>query len=344
MHLVIDGATGEGGGQIVRSAVTLAAATGRTVEVVNIRAGRDRPGLGRQHVVAVQAAAQVSGGYLEGDEIGSGRLLFQPGTGPSHNAYEFEIDSAGSATLVFQTVFPLLARRSTPTEIIIRGGTHNPMAPNADYLAHVFGPVAASLGWPVRLKCEAPGFYPQGGGTLHATVSPAQPRPIALDQVSLGSPTIAGYSTGSRLDDGVYDRAEQTLKGLFAGAKGVRNATWSSSPGFAFTLVVTASDGVPAGYSTLGRRGKAVEQVVTEAMVDYATNGPLGGLDEHLADQLVVLAALTPGEHRWRAQRVTEHLRTGLWLIEQFGLSEPKLDGPLVTVRTPDPRPNLFNL
>jgi RNA 3'-terminal phosphate cyclase (ATP) len=334
MHLVIDGATGEGGGQIVRSAVTLAAATGRTVEVVNIRAGRSRPGLARQHVVAVQAAARVSGGYVAGDEIGSGSLLFQPGTGPTQNAYEFKIESAGSATLVFQTVFPLLARRATPTEITIRGGTHNPMAPNADYLAHVFGPVAASLGWPFRLECEAPGFFPEGGGTLKATISPAQPIPIALDQFCSENPTITGYSCGSQLPDGVYDRADQTLRGRLPRAEVHRHAARARSKGFAFSLVAETPGGVPAGYSALGERGRPVEQVVETALTDFSSRWPLGGLDEHLADQLVVLAGLTPGKHRWRTQHVTEHLRTGLWLIEQFGLAKTELADSIITVQT----------
>lgn len=342
MHLVIDGATGEGGGQIVRSAVTLAAATGRTVEVVNIRAGRSRPGLGRQHVVAVQAAAQVSGGHLDGDEIGSTSLRFTPGAGPAQDAYEFKIGSAGSAALVFQTVFPLLALKSTVTEITIRGGTHNPMAPNADYLAHVFRPIAASLGWPFTLTCEAPGFFPEGGGILRATISPAQPIPVALDQVKFENHIISAYSTGSQLAEGVYDRAEQTLKGRYPRAEIERHAARARSAGYAFTLVATSSEGIPAGYSALGARGKPVENVVTEALVDYAANGPLGGLDEHLADQLVVLAALSSGEHRWRTQNVTEHLRTGLWLLEQFGLAQTKLEGSLVSVHTPSPRPNFF--
>jgi RNA 3'-terminal phosphate cyclase (ATP) len=167
--ITIDGATGEGGGQILRSTLALSLVTGRPFRIENIRAGRAKPGLLRQHLTAVQAATQVSQARVTGADLGSRTLSFEPSQVRGGD-YRLAVGTAGSATLVFQTVLPALLRAREATRLTLEGGTHNPLAPPFDFLAKTFLPIVRRMGASVDVRLDAYGFYPAGGGSFTATI------------------------------------------------------------------------------------------------------------------------------------------------------------------------------
>ena len=171
--LTIDGSLGEGGGQILRSSLALSLVTGKPFVIENIRANRKKPGLMRQHLSAVRAAAEVSQARVEGAELGSTRLTFCPGTVRAGD-YAFDVGSAGSATLVLQTVLPALLLAEGESNLTLRGGTHNPMAPPFDFLAKSYLPLVNRLGPTVEARLVRPGFYPVGRGEFSVRIQPAR--------------------------------------------------------------------------------------------------------------------------------------------------------------------------
>ncbi len=176
----LNGALGEGGGQVLRSALTLSMITGQPFSIVNIRANRPKPGLMRQHLVAVQAAAKVSDAVVTGGEVGSTTLTFAP-RGLRAGDYEFAINSAGSCTLVLQTILLALLFADAPSTVRISGGTHNPMAPPAQFLQRAYLPLLARMGGQIDLQLLRSGFYPAGGGLVTASVQPcAGLKPLTL--------------------------------------------------------------------------------------------------------------------------------------------------------------------
>src|SRR5688572_15942956 len=170
--LTIDGSFGEGGGQILRSALALSMVTGRPFRIENIRANRDNPGLARQHLTAVQSAAALCGASVEGAELRSTALSFTPGP-VKPGDYTFSVGSAGSTTLVLQTVLPALLAGREPSTLTLEGGTHNPFAPPLDFLEKSFLPVVSRMGPKIDIALEQPGFAPRGGGRFIVTVEPA---------------------------------------------------------------------------------------------------------------------------------------------------------------------------
>lgn len=170
--LELDGSHGEGGGQILRTSLALSMVTGTAVRIRNIRARRARPGLMRQHLVAVQAAARISGARVEGAEIGAAELTFVPGE-VKPGEHDLAVGTAGSTTLVLQTVLPALLCASGPSLLALEGGTHNPLAPPFDFLDRSYLPLVRRMGPEVQAELERPGFYPAGGGRIVVTVEPS---------------------------------------------------------------------------------------------------------------------------------------------------------------------------
>ncbi|HSN85573.1 MAG TPA: RNA 3'-terminal phosphate cyclase, partial [Thermoanaerobaculia bacterium] len=170
--LELDGSQGEGGGQILRTSIALAMVTGKAIRIRNVRARRSRPGLMRQHLVAVQAAARIGGARIEGAEIGSATLTFIPGE-VKPGEHELSVGTAGSTTLVLQTVLPALLLASRPSWLVLEGGTHNPLAPPFEFLDRSYLPLVNRMGPRVQAELERPGFYPAGGGRMVVSVEPA---------------------------------------------------------------------------------------------------------------------------------------------------------------------------
>lgn len=320
--ITVDGSQGEGGGQILRTSLSLSALTGRPVEIIRIRAGRSRPGLQPQHLASVRAAAGLCAAQLEGVEIGSVRLRFSPQSPPAPGVYHFAIGTAGAAALVMQTVLLPLALAPDLSRVVVTGGTHVSHAPTADYLERVYLPTLARHG--LAASCASPraGFFPKGGGVVQAEVAGgAVLQPVTqAERGTLRSLTALVVTAG--LPATVAERGAAAMRqalGRVAGELSIEmREVPSVGPGAAVLLVADCEGGL-AGFSALGERGKRMEDVAGDACRAFHEWWETGAAcEEHLADQLVLPMALTPGESRWTTSRVTDHLRTVLKIVPLF--------------------------
>lgn len=315
----IDGSQGEGGGQILRTSLGLSLVTGRPLRMERIRAGRGKPGLLRQHLAAVRAARELSGGRVEGEALGSQTLRFEPGA-VRPGEYHFAVGSAGSATLVFQTVLPALLRASGPTRLTLEGGTHNPWAPPFDFLVKAFFPLVERLGPRVRAHLERPGFFPVGAGRFTVEVEPAGEL-TGFDLMDRGEPgDPRGLVVVANLPAGIGRRELRACaEAMGWSRKRFTLEQWSHSrgPGNALMLELPAEHCTEV-FTAFGRKGVKAEavgrEVAEEARAYLDTGAPVG---EHLADQLVLLLALA-GRGRFRTGPPSGHLRTQLEVIPRF--------------------------
>ncbi|MEO7717971.1 MAG: RNA 3'-terminal phosphate cyclase [Capsulimonas sp.] len=325
----IDGSHGEGGGQILRTSLSLAAITGRSVEFENIRAGRSKPGLKAQHLAAVRAAAKICGAGMSGAEVGSQRLGFYPGTPTRPGKYRFDIGTAGASTLVMQTVLIPLALAGAPSEVVVTGGTHVPFAPVYEYLAHVYRETLSDHGVVATFTSPAAGFFPRGGGEIHARIAPSVLQ-APIDRVERGALTgVTAYIVTANLSAAVANRGETAV---IEGLRGVAQPTVimraAPSPGPGASIILIAhSENALAGFSAIGERGMPMETLAANACADLRAWLASGAAcDEYLADQLVLPASLIPETSRWSVSSVTDHLRTVLHIVGQFVDVETSLE------------------
>jgi RNA 3'-terminal phosphate cyclase (ATP) len=327
----IDGAAGEGGGQIVRTSVSLAAITGRAVEITAVRARRERPGLQPQHLAAVRAAAEICDAHLTGAHVGSVHVVFEPRCEPRAGDYTFDVRTAGAATLVLQSVLVPLLLAEGQSSIEIIGGTHQPMSPSADFLEHVYVPALRRFGVDVEVEYGPAGYYPRGGGRIRAIVAGTPMR--AVDLSTRGERrSLDAYVVTSRLPDHVAQRGAATVASFLPGAAIHTSTPSAFSAGASVTIVATHEGGI-AGFSSIGRPRLPMEQVATdacEAFVRWDASG--AACDERLADQLVLPASLASGTSRWTTPRLTQHLRTVLEVTRTFLPLRCSLEGSCVVV------------
>jgi RNA 3'-terminal phosphate cyclase (ATP) len=313
--LTIDGSAGEGGGQILRTALALSLCTGSPVRITGIRARRARPGLMRQHLTALRAAAEVGRAEVSGDAIGSREIEFRP-RGVSAGKYAFDVGSAGSTTLVLQTVLPALLRADAPSEIRLEGGTHNPLAPPFDFLDRAFLPLLARMGPRVTATLEARGFYPAGGGKLSVSIHPAPLRRLDLPErgAILKREAIAVVEN---LPGAIARRELEAARGVLGWDRGcfrVEAGRSSPGPGNVLTIAVE-SEHVTEVFTSFGEKGVPAETVGARAANEaqrYLDAGvPVG---EHLADQLILPMALGEGG-MFRTVTPSSHTLTQIDLV-----------------------------
>lgn len=335
--LRLDGSQGEGGGQVLRSSLTLSLLTGQPFRIEKIRARRTKPGLMRQHLAAVEAAAQVSGSQTEGAVVGSTELTFRPGRVVPGD-YHFAVGTAGSSTLVFQTVLPPLLLAGAPSVLTLEGGTHNPMAPPFDFLALAFLPLVNRLGPRVEVELERPGFYPAGGGRWTARIEPAlrlagfeilERGPIRrrLGRVLLSALPVR---VGERM---VHKLRQET--GWPEDAFRIETVAAPRGPGGAALLEVE-SEALTEVFAGFAERTRPAEAVAAQAVAEYRrwlqAGVPVG---EHLADQLLLPLALA-GSGAFATLPLTLHASTQIEMIQRF-LSVPlraePVEGGRVEVR-----------
>lgn len=292
----IDGSRGEGGGQILRTSLGLSLLTGTPVRLFNIRAGRQKPGLMRQHLTAVQAAARVGCAQVEGDALKSQEVIFRPQLIQA-GQYTFKISTAGSATLVLQTVLPALLAADGPSTLILEGGTHNMKAPPFDFLKRSFLPILRRMGPRVDARLERHGFYPAGGGRMVVTIEPAPLQPIALHARGAIIERRA-RALVAHLPRHIAERELKTVGGHLNWSPNelhVEEISDSAGPGNVLFVEIEAEH-VTAVFTGFGRKRARAEQVATETADEakrWLTHGaPVG---EHLADQLMLPLALAGG-------------------------------------------------
>jgi RNA 3'-terminal phosphate cyclase (ATP) len=316
--ITIDGSHGEGGGQILRTSLALSLVTGQAFRIQNIRAGRSKPGLLRQHLTAVEAAAKLGDAAVDGATLASKELVFKPGK-VRPGDYRFAVGTAGSATLVLQTVLPALIIGKEPSRLTLEGGTHNPHAPPFDFLDRAFLPVLNRMGPQISAKIERAGFFPAGGGRFTVEISPVE-RLTPLDLQNRGeSKGRSARAIISNLSPGVANRELKVVNEKLGWPRESLHVeeVESNGPGNAVILEL-AFDNITEVFTGFGERGvlaeTVAEKVVQEAREYLAFGVPVG---EHLADQLLIPMALA-GSGSFLTGKLTRHTRTNIDVISKF--------------------------
>lgn len=315
--LKLDGSQGEGGGQILRSALTLSTITGIPFRIDRIRAGRNKPGLLRQHLTAVAAAATISGAEVSGNTPGSQTLEFIP-RAIRGGDYRFDIGTAGSCTLVLQTVLPALWFADAPSTVTVSGGTHNGAAPPADFLIRSWLPLMRRMGAVMDLELVRHGFYPAGGGEVRAAITPVaalRPLDLCTRGARVGTTCIAVVAG---LPSDIAARELAHLSARFGDAMPKMRVLGSREGPGNVVMVEVCHEHLTEVFTAFGEKGVAAETVAERAAREahaYLAGDAAAG--EHLADQLLLPLALARGGD-FTAAAVSSHTRTNIGVIEKF--------------------------
>lgn len=331
----VDGSQGEGGGQVLRTSLSLSALTGHPFHINKIRANRSRPGLRPQHLTAVRAVAELCQAQLDGAELDSTELAFRPGSPPQSGEYRFDVTeasesgrSAGAVTLIVQAIlWPLLFAVGT-SRVVLRGGTFVPFSPPFHYLANVACPAFTRFGGEISVELHRWGWMTAGDGEIVLTVEPVS----GLSAVEFERPEIdevKGVAAVTNLPSHIPHRMARRAHNLIAEA-GLNPSIQSlrekgAGPGAGIVLWVPQ-----AGFSSLGRKGLPAEKVAEAAVADllsFVDNG--AAVDYHLADQLLLPMALAEGHSSYTTTRLTRHTETNVGLIRQWLDVRIDVDGAL---------------
>ncbi len=332
--LSIDGRTGEGGGQLLRTCLSLSALTGRPFRIDYIRGNRSRPGLRPQHLTAVRAAARLCAAELSGATLDSVSLLFRPQTEPKAGAYRFDVSdaarggSAGSVMLIWQTLLWPLLFAGGPSTLHLRGGTHVPMSPSFHYVRRVSLPSYQRFGVSAKLGLESYGWYPQGKGRVMATIEPVAELG-ATTFAKESTTTVEGVAVATNLPSDIPQRmagrAANLLRAAGLESRVTPQRERAAGPG-AGTFLWT----VGAGGSGLGRKGRPSEAVAEAAVAEIvAFMDNTAAVDRHLADQLLLPAALARGRTSYTTDRLTNHTVTQAQLLQHWLDVNIEIDGDL---------------
>jgi RNA 3'-terminal phosphate cyclase (ATP) len=336
--ITIDGS--QGGGQILRTAISYSASSGRAVRVVNIRSGRPKPGLQAQHLLAVNATAELCSAQVRGASKGSAEVEFRPGAIAPPTEWRLDVGTAGSVMLILQALLPCLALARAPVELTLTGGTNNPWAPPFEYFRWVLIPTLQRMGVAVSAELTRRGFYPKGGGGISIRTQPAKRMiPVTIpDRGALVRCWGMAYSANlpehitQRMAASCRDRLAQ--EALVCEPFAIDTRTPSPGPGCGVIALAEFERSIMAG-DALGERGKPAEKVgqqAAESLIQDLRSGAV--VDAHLADQLVPWVALADGESAYLAPRRTQHLVSAAEVARQVLGAEFDLSGDEpVTVR-----------
>jgi len=332
--LHLDGSSFSGSGTIVRFGVPLAALAGQDLHLTHIRARRAPPGLRPQHLKAVEALTQLCQGTLEGGTVGSRELIFRPGRLPQGGCFEWDIGTAGSTTMLALALLPVAAFAQGPQTLYLTGGLFQDFAPSAFHLQHALLPLVRRMGLHADLHMLRPGYVPTGGGSLALTVEPVQAtlRPLMLHErgreLRYWGLALASHLQQRQVSQRMATACQEVLhkRGLHADIRLLDDAT-ALQAGAALALFAEGPDAL-LGADQAGaprRRAEAIGRSVAQALLDDLESGAT--VDRHLADQLIIFAALAAGTSVFRLPQVTDHVPTNLWLVETILGARTHLEG-----------------
>jgi len=317
--ITIDGSEGEGGGQVLRYSAALSLLTGEPFTIKNIRGGREKPGMKRQHVTALEAACVIGNAEASGLAVGSDRLTFRPGS-IQPGEYSFAVGTAGSTGLVLQTVIVPLMLADAPSRLVIEGGTHAMAAPPFDFTAKTLLPILGRMGPKVSAKIERHGFYPRGGGRIVVDIDPSGLRPIeCLDRGELRSTSAEAIVAGIPFDVAQRElaAARKVLPDWSEQSFTTRQLPADEGPGNAL-LTEAEFDNVTEILSGIGKIGLSAEKIgktTAKRMAGYLASGAFAG--PYLQDQLLLPFALAQGG-AFTSVKLSQHTRTAMDLIKRF--------------------------
>lgn len=329
--LIIDGSHGEGGGQILRSTLSLSVIAGRPVRIENLRANRKKPGLAAQHLTSVRAAAMLCNADVQGAELGSQTLQFIPRRPVRAGDYSLDVaearegGSAGAVMLVLQTLLLPLALAAGVSTVMLHGGTHVDMSPSYDYVHDVWLPTLARMGVRAELSLARSGWYPVGRGEVRLRIAGSE-KLLPLNLEHRGPlRAVTGCARAANLPAHVCERmayhARELLEQAGMAAEIEAADMKAACPGAGLYLTAHYENCL-AGFSAQGKRGKPAEQVAEEACAALLHHYRSGAaLEQHLSDQLILPAALCRGESVFGVERISPHLVTNAWVVQRFGLA-----------------------
>jgi RNA 3'-terminal phosphate cyclase (ATP) len=334
MFLRIDGDYGEGGGQILRTALSLSCVLKRQVEIVNIRKGRKVPGLQPQHLTATNACQRISGAQAEGNALGSTSLKFSPAEAKG-GEFTFDVaekkGSAGSTSLVLQTILLPLSLCESPSSVRVLGGTHVAWSPPFHYLQQVFAPVMERIGAKMDLRIHKWGWYPKGGGEVTCSIQPAAEF-SGLQLTERGRLVrLSGISAVSNLPDSIAQRQRDQAMNVLKPKGFSPQVELIQAPSIGqgtFFFLMAEFENTVAGFGALVERGKRAEKVADEACDDFLRfmHGD-AAVDPHLADQLIPYLALAKEPSTLSVSILTKHLLTNIWVVKQFLQTRVSVEG-----------------
>ena len=317
--IIIDGSEGEGGGQVVRNALALSLVTGQPFRITNIRGGREKPGLMRQHVTAIEAALTIGGAVCEGVSVGSSELTFTPGRIVPGD-YRFAVGTAGSTSLVLQTVLMPLLLADAPSRLVLEGGTHNMMAPPFEFIERVFLPVINRMGPQASARLTRHGFFPRGGGRIEVDITPAKLSALeCLDRGPLKSVSAIALFAGLPFD--IAEREIKVARKLLPDwpedAFSVRQLPEEQGPGNALLLEAVFENAVEVvtGFGKLGVSAESLAKTAAQRMAGFLASNAFAG--PYLADQLLLPFALAGGGS-FTTVKPSQHARTAAEVIQRF--------------------------
>lgn len=317
--IIIDGSEGEGGGQIVRNACALSLVTGQPFRITDIRGRRSKPGLMRQHVTAIEAACRIGNAGCDGLAVGSSEMTFTPGSVTAGD-YHFKVGTAGSTSLVLQTILMPLILADAPSRLTIEGGTHNMMAPPFDFIERCFLPVINRMGPRVEARLIRHGFYPRGGGRIEIVIEPAPLQRIeCVERGALIDCSAAALFTGLPFD--VADRELATARNYLpewpAEAFAVRQLPEDRGPGNVLMLEARFEHAteIVSGFGQLGVPAERLAKQAAGRMAGYLARDAFAG--PYLQDQLLLPMALAGGG-RFTSVKPSQHSLTAGDIIQRF--------------------------
>ena len=337
--ITIDGGAKSGSGTIVRYSVALASLLGREIKIQNIRLKRDKPGLRAQHLKVIQACQELCHAVVENATIGSREITYAPRERFKGGEYRWDIGTAGSTTMLAQSLLPLACFAEKPSKFRIEGGLFQDFAPSAYHTKFVLLPLLEQMGVKAKLEIVRPGYVPRGAGIIEIEVEPAgklKPLSFTGREKLLG---IKGTALSSHLrEKKVSQRMAMECRKILGshGYKADIEEIYDESSlqeGAALAIYTETSSGGRIGSDRAGSRGRSSESIgryVAQSFIKDVRSG--AAVDRHVADQLILYAGLAGGINRYLISRITEHVKTNLWLIEEFLGAKTKISGNLVEI------------